>query len=600
MSEYRAPLDDMRFVLNELAELPKLVAAIPAFEAASADVVDSILEEAGKFAGEVLSPLNRSGDREGVRLEGDQVRVARGFAEAYRQFAAGGWVGLSGNPDFGGQGLPHVVAAPATEMWAASNTSFGNCPELTTGVIAALDMHATPELRARFLPRVLSGEWTGTMCLTEPQAGSELAVVATRAEPEGDHYRLFGRKIFITWGDHDMTPNILHLVLARAPDAPQGVKGISLFVVSKFLVNADGSLGARNDIRPVSVEHKLGLHASPTCVLALGDKEGAEGYLVGKVHEGMAGMFTMMNYMRLGVGLQGIGLADRAYQHAVAYARERVQGRSIDGKTRVPIIRHGDVRRMLLTMRALVEASRAVAYVTAAHIDLAHHAADAGERRRHLARVELLTPLVKAWGTEVAQECAATGVQVHGGMGYIEETGAAQYIRDARITTIYEGTNGIQALDLVGRKVLRDGGEALKSLIGEIRAVLAPLREAGGAYAITSTSLSRAIEALEDSARVLLTQSAKDPLLPGAVAFDFLMALSITCGGWQMARAALRSLSRVTGEGRGEGSGREDFYRAKIATARFYAERILPRVHAHADAVRAGSASVMEFAEEQF
>jgi alkylation response protein AidB-like acyl-CoA dehydrogenase len=594
MSEYRAPVEDMRFVLNELAELPKLVATIPAFQDASPDVVDSILEEAGRFAGEVLSPLNRSGDREGTRLEGDQVRVANGFAEAYRQFAAGGWVGLSGNPDFGGQGLPHLVAAPATEMWAASNTSFGNCPELTTGVIAALDTHATPELRARLLPRVLSGEWTGTMCLTEPQAGSELAVVATRAEPEGDHYRLFGRKIFITWGDHDMTSNILHLVLARAPDAPQGVKGISLFLVPKFLVNADGSLGPRNDIRPVSIEHKLGLHASPTCVLALGDKEGALGYLIGRVHDGMACMFTMMNYMRLGVGLQGIGIADRASQQAVRYARERVQGRSIDGKTRVPIIRHGDVRRMLLTMRALVEAGRAVAYVTAAHIDLAQHAADPEERRRHLARVELLTPLVKAWSTEIAQECAATGVQVHGGMGYIEETGAAQYLRDARITTIYEGTNGIQALDLVGRKVLRDGGEALKELITDIRALNGPLREAGGTQAIIGSALERAVEAVEDGARVLLTQSVKDPQLPGAVAFDFLMALAITCGGWQMARAALAS------EGLLKQRPGDAFLQAKIATARFYAERILPRVHAHADAIRAGSASVMELAEDQF
>jgi alkylation response protein AidB-like acyl-CoA dehydrogenase len=599
MPEYRAPLDDMRFVLNELAELPKL-AALPAYEAASADVVDAILEEAARFAGEVLSPLNRSGDREGVRLEGDQVRAPRGFAEAYRQFAAGGWVGLSGNPDFGGQGLPHLVGAPATEMWAASNTSFGNCPELTVGVIAALDSHATPELRARFLPRVLSGEWTGTMCLTEPQAGSELAAVTTRAEPvdsDGKVFRLFGRKIFITWGDHDMAPNILHLVLARAPDAPPGVKGISLFLVPKYRVKADGTPGERNDVRPVSVEHKLGLHASPTCVLALGDQEGAEGYLVGRLHEGLACMFTMMNYMRLGVGLQGIGIADRAYQHAVAYARERMQGRSIDGKSRVPIIRHADVRRMLLTMRSLSEAARALAYVTAAHIDWAHHAGDAQERERHFARVELLTPLVKAWSTEIAQECAATGVQVHGGMGYIEETGAAQYVRDARITTIYEGTNGIQAMDLVGRKVLRDGGAALTLLIADMRALLAPLGDAGKSLESFAPALRRAIDAVEECARLLMTQSAKDPQLPGAVAFDFLMALSIVSGGWLMARAALHSLSRLAGEGRGEG---EPFHRAKIATARFYADRILPRALAHADAVRAGSASVMELAEEQF
>ena len=595
MAEYVAPVDDMRFVLNELAELPRLAAQLPAFEAASPDVVDSILEEAARFANEVLSPLNRSGDREGVRLEGDQVHAARGFGEAYRQLAAAGWVGLSGNPDFGGQGLPHVVAAPATEMWSGANSAFANCPELSTGVISALDSHATPELRARFLPKILAGEWTGTMCLTEPQAGSELAAVATRAEPDGDRWRIFGRKIFITWGDHDMTSNIIHMVLARAPDAPQGAKGISLFLVPKYLLNADGTPGKRNDVRPVSVEHKLGLHASPTCVLAFGDQDGAQGYLVGRLHEGLACMFTMMNYMRLGVGLQGIGIADRAYQQAVAYARERVQGRSIDGKTRVPIIRHADVRRMLLTMRALVEAARAVAYVTAAHIDQSHHAEEAAERRRHLARVELLTPLVKAWSTEIAQECAATGVQVHGGMGFIEETGAAQHIRDARITTIYEGTNGIQAMDLVGRKVLRDGGESLEELIGEIRACAGSLAGSDAALAAIGKSLQRALEAVEDGARLILTQSAKDPQLPGAVAFDFLMALSITCGGWQMARAARAAYDRLA-----QKSGNEAFLRAKIATSRFYADRILPRVHTHADAVRAGSASVMEMAEEQF
>ena len=589
MPEYVAPLKDMRFVLNELVGLGALAARIPAFESASPDVVDSILEEAGRFAHDVVSPLNRSGDKEGSRLQDGQVYAAKGFGEAYRQLGEAGWVGLTGNPDSGGQGLPHVVGAPATEMWASSNASFSNAPELCTGVIAALESHASPELRARFLPRILSGEWTGTMCLTEPQAGSELAAVATRAEPHGDRYRLFGRKIFITWGDHDLTPNIIHLVLARAPDAPPGVKGISLFLVPKFLVNADGTPGGRNDVTTVSIEHKLGLHASPTCVLAFGDRGGAEGYLIGRAHEGIGYMFTMMNYMRLGVGLQGIGLAERAYQQAVAYARERVQGRSIDGRTRVNIIKHADVRRMLMTMRAQIEAARAMAYMTAAHIDLAHHDPDGAERRRHLARVELLTPLVKAWGTEIAQECAATGVQVHGGMGFIEETGAAQHVRDARITTIYEGTNGIQAMDLVGRKILRDGGEALKDLLAEMRST------AGSTADPSGEALSRAADAIEQAARMLLAQSGQDPQLPGAVAFDFLMALSISTGAWHMARASAAAQARLE-----TASGEANFHRAKVVTARFYFDRILPRAHAHLEAVRSGSASVMELPEEAF
>jgi len=594
MPEYVAPVADMRFALDELAGLPGLAARLPEFEAASADVVDSVLQEAARFAHEVLSPLNRSGDQEGARLEGGQVKAARGFGEAYRKFASGGWVGLSGDPGFGGQGLPHLLAAPPTEMWSGANSAFGNCPELSTGVIAALETHGTPELRERYLARILGGEWTGTMCLTEPQAGSDLAAVTTRAVPEGDHWRITGRKIFITWGDHDMSDNIVHMVLARAPDAPAGIKGISLFLVPKFLPDANGVPGARNDLRTVSIEHKLGLHASPTCVLAFGDGEGARGYLVGRLHDGMACMFTMMNYMRLSVGLQGVGIADRAYQQAVAYARERVQGRAVDGKARVPIIRHADVRRMLLTMRALVEASRALAYVTAMHIDLSHHDPDPAQRRRHHARVELLTPMVKAWSTEIAQECAAMGVQVHGGMGFIEETGAAQHIRDARITTIYEGTNGIQALDLVGRKVLRDGGDALRGLLADVETTVGALT-ADRDLAAMATSLGQASTAMREAADHLIGASAKDPHLPGAVAFDFLMALSIVCGAWQMARAAHAARLRLAQNG-----GDAAFMRAKLATARFFFERILPRAHAHLAAVRAGSGSVVEMAEEQF
>ncbi len=594
MPEYRAPLDDIRFVLNELAGLPQLVAAIPAYESATGDVVDSVLSEAGRFAGEVLSPINRQGDREGVRIVGDEVKVAKGFGEAYRAFVSSGWVGLSGDPQYGGHGLPQVVAGAASEMWAAANASFSNCPELAGGAITALESHASPELRNRFLPRLVSGEWSATMCLTEPQAGTDLAAVQTRAEKAGDHYRLFGRKIFITWGDHDMADNIVHLVLARGPDAPPGVRGISLFVVPKYGVNADGSLGERNDIRPVSVEHKLGLHASPTCVMALGDNGGAEGYLVGRLHEGIACMFTMMNHMRLGVGLQGIGLAERAYQQAVAYARERRQGSSRDGKERLPIIRYPDVRRMLLTMRALTEAARALAYVTATHIDLAHHAADENERRRHQARADLLTPVVKGWSTEIAQEVAALGVQVHGGMGFIEETGAAQILRDARITTIYEGTNGIQAMDLVGRKVLRDSGHALGELLRDMEALDDGLAAAGAPLTTIRAAFQAGVRVLRDSSRVILEGSAKDEHLAGAAAFNFLMLLGTVSGGWQLARSAVVAATGTSP------AAEPRFLQAKLATARFYADQILPRAQTHALAVAAGSASVMGFDEEDF
>jgi 3-(methylsulfanyl)propanoyl-CoA dehydrogenase len=595
MPEYRAPVDDIRFVLNELAGLPQLVASVPTFQSATTDVVDSILVEAARLAGEVISPLNRSGDLKGVELKDGRVRVPEGFAEAYRAIASGGWVGLRGDPEHGGQGLPHAVSAPTSEMWAAANPAFATCPELSSGAVEALEMHATPQLRELYMPRVLSGEWTVTMCLTEPQAGSDLAVIQTRAEPHGDRFRLFGRKIFITWGDHELTPNIVHMVLAKAPHAPPGAKGISLFLVPKYRVAADGKLGERNDIHPVSVEHKLGLHASPTCVLALGDHGGAEGFLVGRLHEGLACMFTMMNCMRLGVGLQGIGIADRAYQHAVAYARERVQGRSTDGKERVAIIRHPDVRRMLLTMRALTEASRAIAYVAAVQLDYSKHADDPEDRRRHLARADLLTPIVKAWGSEIAQEATGLCVQIHGGSGFIEETGVAQYLRDARITTIYEGTNGIQALDLVGRKVLRDGGGALEDMLSEMRNDQKALAQGGAELQQMADTLGAGVRDVGECVRLLLHNAASDPNFAGAIAFNFLMLVGIVAGGWQMGRAALVANRKLAA-----GEGSIPFLRAKLATAHFYSDHIMPRAHAHAAAVQAGSTSVMEIAEDQF
>src|SRR5512137_2642134 len=462
MSTYRAPLNEMQFVLTELAGLDQ-VAALPGFEEATPDVVSAILDEAAKFASNVLDPLNAGGDREGARLQDDgTVKTPAGFKDAYRQFCENGWNGLIKSSQYGGQGLPHLVGTAVEEMWHSSNLAFNLCAMLTQGAIEAIVLRGSQELKDRFLPNMVAGTWTGTMNLTEPQAGSDLAAVRTRAVPQGDGtYKLYGQKIFITYGEHDYTDNIIHLVLARTPDAPEGVKGISLFIVPKFMVNADGSLGARNDVHCVSLEHKLGIHASPTAVMAYGDHGGAIGYLVGEENRGLEYMFIMMNLARFSVGMEGVGIAERAYQRAVAYAKDRVQGRPVGaekGAVGAKIIEHPDIRRMLMTMRAHTEAMRAVAYVTSAAMDNAHRHTDAEARRRHQAFVDFMIPIVKGCSTEIAQEVASLGIQVHGGMGYIEETGAAQHFRDARITTIYEGTTGIQANDFIGRKTARDGG----------------------------------------------------------------------------------------------------------------------------------------------
>jgi acyl-CoA dehydrogenase len=422
---------------------------------ASTDVVDAVLDEAGKFAAEVLAPLNSAGDEQGAQYSNGNVTSPAGFKQAYEQFVAGGWNGLGAQPEFGGQGLPHLVAMAVQEMWNSANMAFCLCPMLTSGVIEALKLTGSDAQKQLYMPKLTAGTWSGTMNLTEPQAGSDLSAVRTQAVPEGDHYRIRGTKIFITWGEHDMSENIVHLVLARTPDAPEGVKGISLFIVPKFMVNPDGSLGERNDVKCVSIEHKLGIHASPTCVLAYGDEKGAVGYLVGEENRGLEYMFIMMNHARLGVGLEGVALGERAYQHAREYAKTRVQGRTIGQKSgdRVTIIHHPDVRRMLLTMKAQTEAMRALAYVAAAALDRSHHHPDDKERRRNQSFVDFLIPIVKGCSAETAVEVASTGIQIHGGMGFVEETGAAQFLRDARITTIYEGTTGIQAADLVGRKV---------------------------------------------------------------------------------------------------------------------------------------------------
>jgi 3-(methylsulfanyl)propanoyl-CoA dehydrogenase len=595
MSTYTAPLKDMRFVINELVGLAE-IAALPGREEVSADLVDAVLGEAAKFAREALEPLNRSGDQQGARFDNGKVAAPAGFAQAYKQFVEAGWNGLSGQPEFGGQGLPHLVAMPVQEIWNSANMAFCLCPMLTSGVLEALRIHGTPHQRQQYLPRLTAGEWTGTMNLTEPQAGSDLSAVRTRATPEGDHYRIHGTKIFITWGEHDLAENIVHLVLARTPGAPEGVKGISLFVVPKFLVKPDGSLGEHNDVRCVSIEHKLGIHASPTCVLTYGENKGAIGYLVGEENRGLEYMFTMMNHARLGVGVEGVGLAERAYQHALEYAKTRVQGREIGQRSgdRVTIIHHPDVRRMLLSMKAQTEAMRALAYTASAALDKSKHHPDEGERRRNQALIDLLTPIVKGWCTEQAVEIASTGVQVHGGMGFVEETGAAQYLRDARITTIYEGTTGIQAADLIGRKVAFEGGATAFAVIGEMRKLDAQLAN-GAEFETTRANFREAIDGLEAATRWLVGTYPQNAKAAAGVSVPYLKLFGTVGGGWMMARAALIAQTRLN-----EAGSDRDFLLGKLATARFYAEHVLPQAIPLAREVTQGAASVIALDAEDF
>ena len=596
MPGYNAPIRDMHFVIDELAGLESL-AALPGYEEVTLELADAVLEEAAKIAGEVLAPLNKLGDERGASLTKEGVVAAEGFGAAYRQFVENGWNGLSGDPEYGGQGLPWLIAAATVEMWNSANMSFALCPLLTAGAMEAIRAHACDDLKRRFLPKLVSGEWTGTMNLTEPQAGSDLSAVRTRAVPEGEHYRISGQKIFITWGDHDMTENVVHLVLARLPDAPEGTRGISLFLVPKFLVGADDSLAERNDVVCASIEHKLGIHASPTCVMSFGEKGGAIGYLVGRENEGLAHMFTMMNEARRKVGLQGLGIAECAYQAARDYATERVQGRPVGQRSgnRVTIIHHPDVRRMLLTMKSQIEAMRALGYVLSADADFAHKHSDPAKRRHHQARIDLLTPVLKGWCTELGVEIASLGIQVFGGMGYVEETGAAQYLRDARIATIYEGTTGIQAGDLVGRKLTMDNGSAMDALIGEVREVEEQL---GGAdnvdFPAIRENLAIGIEALEQATQWMRQMIGRDPNAAFGASVNYMMLTGYVCGGWQMARAALAARARLTA------GADEDFYRAKIATARFYAEQILPKATALLAVVKSGASTALALDEAQF
>ena len=592
MSSYVAPLKDMRFVLNELAGLAE-VAQLPGFGEATPDTVDAILDEAAKFATGVLDPLNATGDQEGSQWRDGAVTTPKGFKEAYRQYVEGGWNGLPLDPEWGGQGLPKLVSTPVTEMVTSANMSFSLCPLLTQGAIEALLLAASEPLKKTFLPKMVAGTWTGTMNLTEPQAGSDLAQVRTRAVPEGDHYRISGQKIFITYGEHDLTENIVHLVLARTPDAPEGVKGISLFVVPKFLLNPDGTLGARNAAHCASIEHKLGIHASPTAVMVF---DGALGYLVGEENKGLAYMFIMMNAARFGVGLEGVAIAERAFQRALAYAKERVQGRDlVEGRT-VPIIRHPDVRRMLMLMKAQTEAMRALAYVVAGATDVAQRHPDAATRQRNQAFVDLMIPVVKGWSTETGIEVASLGIQVHGGMGFIEETGAAQHLRDARITAIYEGTTGIQANDLVGRKIAREAGATVKGWLGLLRGFDAELAKSSNAdIRALRAQLAAGAAAVGEAVDFILAKAGTDPRVVFAGAVPFLKLMGIVAGGWQMARAALAAERRLA-----SGAGDKPFYEAKIATARFFGDYVLTQASGLRASVVEGGAAVMALSEDQF
>jgi alkylation response protein AidB-like acyl-CoA dehydrogenase len=594
---YKAPLKDMLFVMNELAGLSD-INQLPGCEDATADTVEAVLEENAKFCGEVVAPLNHSSDKEPSFWHDGQVTTAHGFKEAFKGFTEAGWQGVQHPTEFGGHGLPKLVSTPCTEMLNAASISFALVALLTDGAIEALLTAGTDEQKARYLEPLISGKWTGTMNLTEPQAGSDLAAVRTRAVPQGDGtYKVFGTKIFITYGEHDMAENIVHLVLARTPDAPAGVKGISLFIVPKFLVNEDGSLGERNDAHCVSIEHKLGIKASPTAVLQFGDHGGAIGTLVGEENRGLEYMFIMMNAARFGVGLQGIGLAERAYQQAVAFARDRVQSRDVAGSPGpVAIINHPDVRRMLMSMRAQTEAARALAYVGAGLSDVGHHHLDAATRKASMAAYEYLVPVIKGWSTEMSQDVARDGVQVHGGMGFIEETGAAQHYRDAKILTIYEGTTAIQANDLVGRKTVRDGGAVAKGILAQVRATEAQLaaRDSADLGAIRS-QLAAGSAALESVIDYVVANAKTDVKAVFAGSVPYLKLAGIVLGGWQMARAALVADCKVNA-----GEGDAGFMRAKIATARFFADHFLSQAGGLASSITEGSAGVLALADDQF
>ena len=594
---YKAPVKDMLFNIEHLARIDQ-IAQMPGFEDAGLETAQAVLEECARFNEEVVAPLNFDADKAPSTHSGTSVTTSKGFKDAYKQYTEGGWQGLQHPSDFGGQGLPKTIGAACVEMLNSANLSFALCPLLTDGATEALLTAGSDELKSTYLEKLVSGDWTGTMNLTEPQAGSDLAQVRTRAEPQPDGtYKVFGTKIFITYGEHDMADNIVHLVLARVQGAPEGVKGISLFVVPKFMVNKDGSLGDRNDVYCVSIEHKMGIKASPTAVLQYGDHGGAIGYLVGEENRGLEYMFIMMNAARYAVGVQGIAIADRAYQKAVQYANDRVQSRPVDGSVKGPatIIHHPDVRRMLMTMRALTEGCRAMASTAAAAYDAAHHHPDAEVRQQNQTFYEFMVPLVKGYSTEMSLEATDLGVQVHGGMGFIEETGAAQYYRDAKILTIYEGTSAIQANDLVGRKTARDGGQTAKAIAAQIEATEKELAAGSADAQAVARRLKAARQAFIDVVDFIAAQAKADPNAAYAGSVPYMLLAGNLVAGWQLGRALLVAEKALAG-----GSNDAGFMKAKIATARFYADHILTRAPGTRDAIVEGADSVMALPMDAF
>lgn len=592
MSDYRFPYKDAAFIIEELIDFDQLCLDA-GLEDVNSELASAILEEAGRFGSEVLAPLNSVGDTLGTKLGDNGVEETPGFADVYRQYVDTGWASLSGSEEYGGQAMPRLLGAATTEIWYTACAAFSLCPLLTTGAVEAIVVHGTDELKDAYLPDLVNGNWTGSMCLTEPAAGSDLAAVACKAIPEDDHYLLSGQKIYITWGDHQMTENIIHLVLARLPDAPAGVRGISLFLVPKFLLDENGRPGKRNDVYCVGLEHKLGIHASPTCTLNFGENGGAVAYLVGEPNNGLPAMFTMMNEARQGVGIQGLGVSERSYQQAVPYAKERLQGTRSDG-SRYPIIKFPDVRRMLMLMKSATEAMRGLAYVAAAEADRERAAKSPEQAQKHALRTGLYTPIVKGWMTELAQEVTYYGIQVHGGMGYIEETGSAQFYRDARIMTIYEGTTGIQGLDLVGRKTLGDDGAALQDLLDEIQVVA---KDMSGVDSLASMadSLTRAVETGSAARAWLLEFGSQDRNAAGGASVNFMMLFGYLCGGWIMGQSALKATQLLKA-----GGGDEAFLKTKQVTAQFYFDHLLPRTGSILATIKAGSESMMALDEEQF
>jgi len=598
MSEYAAPLEDITFLLEHVVGLSE-VATLPGYEDAQGDFVAALLEEAGKFMSEVLSPLNRVGDLEGSRLEGNRVVTPSGFREAYAKLREAGWGAVGLPSEYGGAGLPQTVAIAVQEMLVSANMAFGLCPSLGDGAIASLLDHGSEELKQLYLPKLVPGEWSATMCLTEPQAGSDLAALRTIASPEADgSYRIKGTKVFITWGDHDMADNVVHLVLARTPNAPAGVRGISCFIVPKFLVGPDGAIGERNDVDVVSLEHKMGIHGSPTCVLNFGDGEGAMAYLIGEENRGLEYMFTMMNHERILAGCQGLAIAERAYQAAVEYARERVQGRAF-GSDRPkgvssPIIDHADVRRMLLTMKSTIEAMRCLLYTASKASDMAEKHPDADVRASNETRLALLTPIAKLWLSECGNEIASLAIQVHGGVGYIEESGVAQYYRDSRVISIYEGTSGIQSLDLTTRKLQLDGGAAVRDYLDELRALDAELAAAGEELATVRKNLAAGVRALSDASDWLLEHFESDPRCVIAGATPYARMFSEVAGAGCLARSALVA-KRLLDSGSGDAT-----LSGRLVTARFFAENVLPGSVARMSAITAGSELLFEIDADDF